>query len=47
MDGIIKVKNIDVPYTVFPNEPEATDSPAKIAPILEESLNRLWKRIGK
>ena len=46
MDGYMKVNGINVPYAVFPNEPEATDAPEKIAPVLEETLCRLWKRVS-
>ena len=39
----IQVKGIDVPYSVFPNEPEVTDKPDALGNTLEETLNRLWK----
>jgi hypothetical protein len=40
--GKISAHGTQVPYAVLANEPEVTDSPAKLAPALEEALNRLW-----
>lgn len=40
--GRIPVQGFQVPFAVFPNEPERTDDPAKLGPALEEVLGRLW-----
>jgi hypothetical protein len=49
LTGTIAANKVQVPFSVLPNEPEVTDSPAKLAPVLEDSLNRLWElyRIGR
>ncbi|HNX00880.1 MAG TPA: hypothetical protein PLE74_03770 [Candidatus Cloacimonadota bacterium] len=39
----IMINNIPVPYVVFNNMPEKTDSPDKLAQPLLESLDILWK----
>ncbi len=39
----ISIKGHRVPYTVFVNEPEKTDDPAKVAPHLEEITAKLWR----
>ncbi len=39
----ITINNIQVPYIVFPNMPEKTDKPEKLAQPLLESLDQLWK----
>lgn len=44
-EGELTIKGHVVPYVVFPNEPEVTDSPEKLAPVLEDVLGRLWKRM--
>ncbi len=44
-DGFIDIKGFKVPYSVLPNEPEVTDDFAKLAPVLEETMARLWKRV--
>jgi len=47
LNGTMKLKGMDVPFTVLPNEPEVTDSPAKLGPAVQEAFNRLkqvWKR---
>jgi len=39
----ISIKNYQVPYVIFQNEPEITDKPLELGKHLEEILNRLWK----
>ena len=39
----LKVKNIDVPYGIFNNEPEITDQFPKLGAHLEDVLNHLWQ----
>jgi hypothetical protein len=43
LDGHIAVKGLQVPFAVFPNEPEKTDDPAKLGPALEDVFGRLWR----
>ncbi|MCK5879749.1 MAG: hypothetical protein KAH24_08210 [Holophagae bacterium] len=38
----LQTKSFKIPYGVFDNMPEKTDSPAKIRPHLEEVMGRLW-----
>ncbi len=40
--GRIRVRDFDVPFAVFPNEPEQTDDPAKLGPALERVFAALW-----
>jgi len=40
--GTIRVRGFDVPFSVFDNEPERTDDPAKLGPALEEAFSKLW-----
>ncbi len=42
LNGTIPVRDVAVPYSVFPNEPEKTDEPAKLGPALEDAFGRLW-----
>jgi hypothetical protein len=44
-DGYVQVKSHRVPFAVLKNEPEVTRSPEILAPALEETLRRLWKRL--
>jgi len=46
-EGVVDIKGHKVPYSVLPNEPEVTDAPGKLAPVLENTLGRLWKRMLK
>ncbi len=41
--GYIKIRNFDVPFAVLKNEPEVTDSDAKLGPALTEVFNSLHK----
>ena len=43
--GTMKVRGCDVPFAVFDNEPEQTDSPAKLGPALEDVFTRLWNQL--
>lgn len=45
--GFIQVRGHQVPYAVFPNEPEKTDDPAKLGPALEDAFGRLWEQAKK
>ena len=40
--GTIRVRGFDVPFSVFDNEPERTDDPAKLGPALDEVFAGLW-----
>ncbi len=40
--GRVRVRGFDVPFAVFPNEPEKTDDPRKLGPALEEVFGALW-----
>jgi hypothetical protein len=40
--GRVRVRQHDVPFAVFHNEPEQTDDPAKLGPALDEVFMRLW-----
>jgi hypothetical protein len=42
LTGTVNAHQLKVPYSVLVNEPEVTDNTAKLAPALEEALNRLW-----
>lgn len=42
-EGRFRVRGIDVPYAVLPNEPEVTDDFGKLGPALEEAFGKLWK----
>lgn len=46
LDGVIPIKGHDVPFAVFPNEPEKTDDPAKLGPALEDAFGRLWRKVN-
>ena len=41
-EGFIQIRGHQVPYAVFPNEPEQTDDPAKLGKALEDVFTRLW-----
>jgi len=41
-EGVIEIKGRRVPFTVFQNEPEKTDDPAKLGPALEAMFGKLW-----
>jgi hypothetical protein len=43
LNGAVPVKGLQVPYSVLVNEPEVTDTPAKLGPALQDALDRLWK----
>jgi hypothetical protein len=43
--GRIRIRNFEVPFAVFDNEPEKTDDPAKLGPALEEVLSALWAQL--
>jgi hypothetical protein len=43
--GTMRVRGFDVPFAVFDNEPEQTDSPAKLGPALEDVFARLWQQM--
>jgi hypothetical protein len=45
--GIMEIKGHRVPFTVFQNEPEQTDDPAKLGPALEEVFGKLWKLVNR
>lgn len=38
----IRVNGINVPYAIFPNEPEVTHDPAPLGETLEKTLGDLW-----
>jgi hypothetical protein len=40
--GRMRIRDFDVPFAVFDNEPEKTDDPARFGPALEEVFSRLW-----
>ena len=40
--GRLRIRDFDVPFAVFDNEPEKTDDPKKLGPSLEEVFGRLW-----
>ena len=40
--GRIRIRDFDVPFVVFDNEPEVTDDPAKLGPALEQVFVVLW-----
>jgi hypothetical protein len=46
-EGTILIKGKQIPYSVFQNEPEKTDDPAKLGPVLEDVFGRLWKLVKK
>jgi len=43
--GTIRVRDFDVPFSVFDNEPEQTDSPEKLGPALERVCAALWSQM--
>ena len=43
--GCIRIREFDVPYAVFQNEPEQTDEPAKLGRALEDTCGRLWAQM--
>jgi hypothetical protein len=40
--GTIRIREFDVPFAVFDNEPEQTGDPEKLGPALEEVFGGLW-----
>jgi hypothetical protein len=40
---LLEIKGYHIPFAVFQNEPEKTDSPAKLGPALEQALDSLWE----
>lgn len=40
----IEIKNINIPYVVFQNEPEVTDKPEELGKALEDVFGRLWEK---
>ena len=46
-EGAIEIKGYKVPYSVFQNEPEKTDDPAKLGPALADVFGRLWSLVKK
>ena len=40
--GRIRIRDVDVPFAVFDNEPEVTDDPKKLGPALEQVFALLW-----
>jgi len=44
--GTIRIRDFDVPFSVFDNEPERTDDPAKLGPALERVFAALWSRMN-
>jgi hypothetical protein len=47
LTGHIPVRGHKVPFSVFQNEPEKTDDPAKLGPALEEVFARLHELVRK
>lgn len=47
LQGVIPVKGHDVPFAVFPNEPEKTHDPALLGAALEDVFGRLWAQVQK
>jgi len=45
--GRIRIRDTDVPFAVFDNEPERTDDPAKLGPALEEVFQALWSEMHR
>jgi len=43
--GTIRIRDCDVPFAVFANEPEQTDDPQKLGPALEQVFTTLWGRM--
>lgn len=43
--GTIRVRDFNVPFAVFDNEPERTDDPAKLGPALDDVFARLWTQM--
>jgi hypothetical protein len=46
LDGFLRIRDRQVPFAVFPNEPEKTDDPAKLGPALEDVFGRLWRTMN-
>lgn len=46
LDGFLRIRERQVPFAVFPNEPEKTDDPAKLGPALEDVFGRLWRTMN-
>jgi hypothetical protein len=46
LDGHIPIQGQNVPFAVFPNEPEKTDTPEKLGPALEDAFGRLWRTMN-
>lgn len=42
--GHIRIRDFDVPFAVFDNEPEKTNDPAKLGQALEEVFAALWQQ---
>ena len=45
--NFIEMNGFKVPYTVFENEPEKTDDPAKLGAELERAAGKLWQMMPK
>lgn len=43
--GRIRIRDFEVPFAVFDNEPEKTDDPAKLGQALEEVFTSLWQQM--
>jgi hypothetical protein len=43
--GRIRIRDFDVPFAVFDNEPEQTNDPVKLGPALEEVFSTLWDQM--
>jgi hypothetical protein len=46
LGGHVAIRGRQVPFAVFPNEPEKTDDPAKLGPALEDAFGRLWRAMN-
>ena len=40
--GRMRIRDFNVPFAVFDNEPEKTDDPATLGPALEHVFSTLW-----
>jgi hypothetical protein len=47
LDGTVTIRDRQVPFAVFPNEPEKTHDPALLGPALEDAFGRLWTRVSE
>jgi hypothetical protein len=43
--GRIRIRDVDVPFAVFDNEPEKTGDPVKLGAALEEVFSTLWQQM--